>query len=98
MRKLLFASSVTVFGLGVGVVVGIVLMRRVDRAATAMKPTNLADRGARAAFTVRDRIVGALDEGARVAAEREAQLRAEYVVPTFEETLGAVERTPPRRG
>ena len=88
MRRLITTFFLLLFGLGVGLAVGAIEMRRVDKAAQAMTPKALARRAGRAAVTTRHRLVGAWDEARSAAAEREAELRAEFNVPTARQLLG----------
>jgi hypothetical protein len=87
VRRLLLIIFLTLFGLGVGLAVGALLMRRVDRAARAMRPSSVADRAVHAIGGVRQRVTGAVDAAGRAAAQRQAELRAEFDVPTVRETL-----------
>lgn len=75
------------FGLGLGLALGMLLMRRVDRAAQAVAPNNLAHQAGRAAGGMTVRLQDAWAESRRVAAEREAELRAEFNVPTARDIL-----------
>ncbi len=85
MRRLLFTIFLTLFGLGIGLAVGAILMRRVDRAKTKMTPENLTEQAAHAVADLRRRWRAALEEGSRAASETETQLRAKFGVPTVEE-------------
>jgi hypothetical protein len=96
MRRLLLVIFLTLFGLGIGLAVGAILMRRVDQAAAKVSPDNLADQAARAAATLAERFRAAVAEGSAAAAETEAELRARYGVPTVEEAIAASARR--RRG
>jgi len=75
------------FGLGLGLLVGAVFVRRVDRAAQAVAPGNLAAQAGRAAGGMSAQLRAAWEETRRVAAEREAELRAEFGVPTARQLL-----------
>ena len=92
MRRLLLVIFLTLFGLGIGLAIGAILMRRVDRAAAKVAPENLADQAAQYAATIADRFRAAVAEGSQAAAETEAELRARYGVPTVEEAMAAAER------
>lgn len=85
MRKLLLFIFLTLFGLGIGLAIGAILMRRVDRAAAQVRPDNLAASAAGKAVEWRRRLDVAMEAGARAAAEKEAELRSEYGVPTMSE-------------
>lgn len=85
MRKLLLFIFLTLFGLGIGLAIGAILMRRVDRAAAQVRPDNLAAAAAGKAVEWRERLNVAMEAGARAAAEKEAELRQEYGVPTMSE-------------
>ena len=88
MRRILSGSILLLFGLGAGIVAGAVVMRRVDKAAQAMAPANLARRAGRGAVTARHRLNEAWEEMRRAAAEREAELRAEHGAITTRQTFG----------
>ncbi|HEX9889095.1 MAG TPA: hypothetical protein VGA69_06430 [Nitriliruptorales bacterium] len=70
-----------VFGLGLGLVVGAIVMRRIDQAAQAVSPNNLAGQAGRAAATLGSRLRAAWAETKVAAAEKEAELRSEFNVP-----------------
>lgn len=74
----LFALAV---GIGAGVVVGAVAMRRFEAARRAATPTAVADRLGRGAGSVAQRVRGAVAEGRAAAAARERELRARHEVP-----------------
>lgn len=84
MFKRFFFASV---GLGAGLLVGAYVVRRMDEASRAVAPGNLAHQAGRAAGGVADRFRAAVEEGRAAAAEREAELRAQWQVPTVRETL-----------
>jgi len=71
-----------IVGLGVGLFVGAVIVRRVDRAAKALTPASLGRKAGRGAVTLRHRLGDAWTETKAAAAEREAELRAEFDVPS----------------
>jgi len=75
------------FGLGLGLLVGAWLVRRVNAATDAMAPANLAASAGRAASSFGDRFRVAVAEGRVAAADREAELRAEFNVPTMRQAL-----------
>lgn len=72
-----------VFGLGAGLFVGAIVMKRLDAAANSVKPTNLARSGGRAAGSAAGAMSRFWTEAKAAASEREAELRAEYNVPTL---------------
>lgn len=69
------------FGLGLGLLVGAFVIRRMDQASRAVRPDSLAAAAGRAAGGLSTRLRAALDETRRVAAEREAELRAQFQIP-----------------
>jgi hypothetical protein len=75
------------FGLGLGLLVGAFVVRKMDEASQAVAPTNVARNAGRAAGGFLNRLRDAAEETARVAAIREAELRAEFDVPTVREAL-----------
>ncbi|TVP73922.1 MAG: hypothetical protein EA340_01825 [Nitriliruptor sp.] len=75
-------------GLGAGVVVGIYLVRRLDDAQRAVQPSNLAGNAGRAAAGFTARLQDAVAEGRLAAAEREAELRRQFDVPSLRNSLG----------
>lgn len=68
-------------GLGLGLFLGAYVVRRIDRAAQAVTPTNIAAGAGRAAGAFVERFRAALAEGRQVAETEEARLRAEHGVP-----------------
>ncbi|MFP4311056.1 MAG: hypothetical protein ACLFS9_03625 [Nitriliruptoraceae bacterium] len=74
-------------GLGAGVVVGVSLVRRLDRAQQAVQPSTLAGNAGRAAAGLGNRLQAALAEGRVAAAEREADLRSRFDVPSLGSAL-----------
>ncbi len=85
MRRAATTLVLAVFAAGAGLAVGAILMRRIDRATARVAPSNLVARATRTAATVRVRLKAALEEGERGAAEREADLRREFNVPSLRE-------------
>lgn len=75
------------FGLGLGLFVGAVVVRKVDEASQAVAPTNVARNAGRAAGGFVERLREAAIETNRAAAAREAELRAEWNVPTMRQAL-----------
>ena len=87
MRRVAAGIFVLGFGIAAGVVVGAIVMRRVDKAAKALAPENLARKAGRGVVTARFRLTDAWEETKRAAAEREAELRAEHGLPPTRGTL-----------
>ena len=77
----------TALGLGTGLLVGAYVVRRMDEASRAVAPGNIAHQAGRAAGSLSERLRAAVEEGRVAAAEREAELRAQWHVPTVRETL-----------
>lgn len=75
-------------GLGIGLLVGAFVVRRMDEATRAVAPSRLAHQAGRAAGTFSDRFRAAVAAGRVAMAEKEAELRDTYRVPTVRETLG----------
>ncbi len=75
------------FGLGLGLFVGAMVMRRLDEAADAVAPGNLAQQAGRAAGSFAGRLREAWAETQVAAHEREAELRAEYNVPSARDLI-----------
>jgi hypothetical protein len=75
-------------GLGIGLLVGAFVVRRMDQASRAVAPSNLAHQAGRAAGTFADRLRAAVAEGRVAMADKEAELRDTYRVPSVRETLG----------
>ena len=76
------------FGLGLGLLVGAFVVQKMDEASQAVAPQNVARNAGRAAGGFLDRLREAAAETNRVAAAREAELRAEYGIPTMRQALG----------
>jgi hypothetical protein len=74
-------------GLGAGIVIGAYVVRRLEEAQRAVAPANLAGQAGRAAGSFTERLRSAAAEGRKAAADREAELRARYEVPTVREAL-----------
>ncbi|MBW3578305.1 MAG: hypothetical protein KY462_11320 [Actinobacteria bacterium] len=85
MRKLLLVIFLTLFGLGIGIVVGAIVMRRVDRAAARVSPRAMSQRAGDATSAWRRRLRTAIAAGAAAATEKEAELRHRYGVLTVDE-------------
>lgn len=75
------------FGLGLGLLVGAFVVKRLDEASRAVAPTNVARNAGRAAGGIMTRLQDAAAETRAVAAQREAELRAEYGVPTMRDAF-----------
>ena len=71
----------TLFGLGMGVAVGIGVMRWASRTAERLTPRSMSHRTLDLAQDWRERLADALEEGREAMAEREAELRAQLVEP-----------------
>ncbi len=85
MRRVATTLVLALVGVGAGLAVGAILMRRLDRATARLAPRSLAAQTTRAAANVRDRLKAAFEEGELSAAEREADLRREFNVPSVRE-------------
>ncbi len=72
-------------GLGIGLLVGAYVVKRVDEASHAIAPANLAGQAGRAAGGFAERLRAAAAEGRAAATEREAELRSRFEVPTVRE-------------
>ena len=75
MFKRLFFTAV---GLGAGVAIGVVAVRKVERAQRALRPDNLAASAAARAGGVRGRLATAIEQGREAAQAKESELRAVY--------------------
>ena len=75
------------FGLGLGLLVGAFVVKRLDEASRAVAPTNVARNAGRAAGGIMTCLQDAAAETRAVAAQREAELRAEYGVPTMRDAF-----------
>ena len=78
------AFSIAV-GLGAGLLIGAYVVRRMDEASQAVAPANLANQAGRAAGSFAERMRAAVEEGRVAAAEREAELRGRFDVPSVRE-------------
>jgi hypothetical protein len=76
-------------GLGAGVIVGAYVVHRLDEAQRAVQPAQLAGSAGRVAGGFAARLKEAAAEGRVAAAEREAELRARFDVPSVRSALGA---------
>jgi hypothetical protein len=72
-------------GLGAGLLIGAYVVKRVDEATQAVAPANLAGQAGRAAGSFAERLRLAAEEGRVAAAEREAELRGRFDVPSVRE-------------
>jgi hypothetical protein len=77
-----------VVGLGAGVVIGAYVVRRLEEAQRAVAPATIAGNAGRAAGSFTERLRAAAEEGRIAAAAREAELRAQYDVPSLRTSLG----------
>lgn len=75
------------FGLGLGLLVGAFVVKKMDEASQAYAPSNVARNAGRAAGGFMGRLREAAAETNRVASAREAELRAEWGVPSMREAL-----------
>lgn len=102
MRRLLLTIFLTLFGLGIGLVVGAVLMRRWEqtsaRTASRLTPEAVATEAGRTWATVRHRARVVAEVASRAAAEREAELRQRFGVPTIAEAAARARAERDRRG
>jgi hypothetical protein len=71
----------TLFGLGMGAVIGVGVMRWASRTAERLTPQSMSHRMVGLAREWRERLGEALEEGRAAMAEREAELRAQLVEP-----------------
>lgn len=98
MRRLLLLIFLTLFGMGIGLIAGAIVMRRVDRAAAKVAPETVMDQVVQGAASLRTRWRAAVAAGSAAATETEAQLRARYDVPTVEEAAAGAASVRDRRG
>lgn len=75
-------------GLGLGVLVGAFVVRRVDQATRAVSPSRLAGGAGHAAGTMVARFREALEEGREAAAAHERDLRSIFEIPSIWDLLG----------
>ena len=75
-------------GLGAGLLIGAYAIRRMDEASQAVAPANLAGQAGRAAGSFAERLREATEEGRIAAAEREAELRGRFHVPSVRDAAG----------
>lgn len=73
----------TLFGLGLGLVLGIRILREVDRVTEAAKPGAVAERAGRRVGGAQARWRDALAEGRVAAQQRELELRQRFGVPAL---------------
>ena len=74
-------------GLGAGLLVGAYVVRRLDEAQRAVAPANLAGQAGRAAGGFAERMRLAAAAGRTAAAEREAELRSQFHVPSVRDAV-----------
>jgi len=67
----------TLVGVGLGAVVGIAIVRSVQRTKERYSPSGIAGRAGEAGEELRARLAEAIQVGRRAMAEKEAELRAE---------------------
>lgn len=100
-RRLFLTIFLTLFGLGVGLAVGAILMRRWEkttaRTASQISPDNVAVEVGNWIGGLRHRWNVMRAAGAQAAADREAELRERYGVPTVAEAAGRAEAENRRR-
>lgn len=75
-------------GLGAGLLIGAYAVKRLDEASQAVAPVNLAGQAGRAAGSFAERLREAAEEGRLAAAQREAELRSQFHVPSVREAAG----------
>lgn len=101
MRRLFLTIFLTLFGLGIGLAVGAVLMHRWERqtarTASQLNPENVATEIGNAVGGLRHRWAIVRTAASRAAAEREAELRDRFGVPTVAEAAGRAEAENRRR-
>jgi hypothetical protein len=73
------------FGLGLGLLAGAVVVKRIDDASKAVAPANLAHQAGRSLGGLSQSLRATFDQARTAAAAREAELRAEFNVPTARE-------------
>ena len=73
----------TLFGLGLGLVLGVRILRQVDRFTEAAKPGAVAQRAGRRVGGTRARWRDAFAEGRDAAHQRELELRTRFGVPSL---------------
>ena len=74
-------------GLGAGLLIGAYVVRRMDEASQAVAPVNLANQAGRVAGGFAERLREAVEEGRGAAAEREADLRGRFDVPSVRDAV-----------
>ena len=76
------------FGIGLGLLVGGFIVRRLDQATRAVAPTNVASQLGRFAGELGANLRHAAEAGRQAADAKEAELRAKYDVPRARDILG----------
>lgn len=76
------------FGLGLGLLVGAFVVRRLDDASKAVAPANLARQTGRSVGGFATTLRAFADEVRTQSAAKEAELRAEFNVPTARDLAG----------
>lgn len=85
-------------GLGAGVFIGVQVVRKAQRTQAKLSPSALGSAATEKVEATGSRWRAALTEGRRVAAEREAQLRAVYRGGQPDQPPGPAGSSPPSRG
>lgn len=70
------------FGLGLGLLVGAFVVKRLDQAGRAVAPANVAHQAGRTVGSAMEALRARFEVARQAAAVREAELRAEFGVPT----------------
>jgi len=91
IRRLFWA----LLGLGLGLVLGMRVVRFVDQTTDRARPTTLARDAGRTAGSWQARVSDAVAVGREAAAEREAAMRARWGVPTLDEAAAQAAREHP---
>jgi hypothetical protein len=76
------------FGLGLGLLVGGFVVKRLEDAGRAVAPTNVAHQAGRSVGGAVQGLRSRFEEVRAAAAAREAELRAEFDVPTARDIAG----------
>jgi hypothetical protein len=88
IRRLFWA----LLGLGLGIVLGVRVVREIDRFSEAARPGAVAERTGRRVGTTSARVQRAVEVGRAHARSSERELRARYGVPTLEDIAGTADR------
>ncbi|MDX1659319.1 MAG: hypothetical protein R3343_10905 [Nitriliruptorales bacterium] len=76
------------FGIGLGLLVGAFIVRRLDQATRAVAPANIATQAGRFVGELGANLRAAAEAGRQAADAKEAELRSQYNVPRVRDTLG----------